>query len=233
MFNMSPLQWYIGITTALFVTLVVYEIGIRWYDRYRIKNGIEEDRSKDNTFNVKYHKIPRSNFRILFEGILIIITGVMMLLSYFKMTEYQKYGAFYDTSWRAKEVEDHFIFTTEDTEFLQDIYNADPENFDYAKYAICLVRIGCADCEKVQDVIKELDNENLYIIHSRSDIGKRYVERYGVQYVPSVIVDDTVIPLYSSESYQPQNTTSDTGTDNIVNDVEDMADDLIENNTIE
>lgn len=227
--NLSPLQWCIGITIALFVTLILFEIFIHWYDNYRIKHGIEEDRSKNNTFSIRYHKIPHSTFRILFEGLLILATGIMCIVCYTKYTNYEKYGAMYDSSWKMVDVEEHFMFESFESELLYDIYKKDPENFKPGDYNVLIVKYGCKECENLQDTINQINIDDIYLIYSRSEIGKIYVDHYGIDYVPCVIAEGSVIPLYSADSYAPQQeTTTKVKTESNVNeDVGDMIDDLM------
>ena len=227
--NLSPLLWQIGIILALVVTLVLFEIFIHWYDNYRIKNGIEEDRSLKNTFSVRYHKVPHSTFRILFEGGLFLAIGVMCLFCYSKFSEYKQYGAFYDNSWKMQDVESHFLYESTDTEFLNELYLSNPDTFDPTAYNVCLIKFGCKECEEMKEYIDAINTENIYLVYSRSDVGKFYVDHYGIQYVPCVVFDGSVIPLYTPDSFTPSEPKTTTPTDTSVGaDTVDMIDQLSE-----
>lgn len=195
-FRMSGLQWKMGIMFALVAALVIFEALTRLYDKYRIDKGIEEDRSKNNTFLTKYHKVPHSVPRILAEGFLFIGAGVMMIMVYAAHMDYERHGAYYDGSWREPGVESHFYFTNDDTEFLSGLYRSNPDGFVPGNYKVCLVKLGCKDCEDLKDVINALPDD-VYVVFCTSDVGRLYVEEYGVNYVPCVIAGDLWSPLSS------------------------------------
>lgn len=139
----------------------------------------------------------------IFTGICASLLVMAGCVTYSIAMRYKAYGAFFDDSWRDPEVERHFMFDTKDTEELQAIFDSDPENFRFDLYDVILVRLGCEDCEKNESrilgakaEIKEKKGRKAYIVFSRSDIGKRYAAMYGVDNVPSVIVDSVVIALY-------------------------------------
>lgn len=193
--NMSPLLLYMGILLALITTTIIFHIGMALSDRYKLKHGLVEDMSKNNTFLVKYHKVPRSTFRIIAGNLLLIITGIMLILTVNKMMKYDEYGAFFDDSWRRKDVEEHFVFTVEDDDKLLELYESNPENFNFECWKVVMVRFGCPDCENLVDTIKKYQDNDYMIIFSRSDIGQKFMEYYDIDYVPSVITDGKVDTL--------------------------------------
>lgn len=174
--NMSPLLLYMGILLALITTTIIFHIGMALSDRYKLKHGLVEDMSKNNTFLVKYHKVPRSTFRIIAGNLLLIITGIMLILTVNKMMKYDEYGAFFDDSWRRKDVEEHFVFTVEDDDKLLELYESNPENFNFECWKVVMVRFGCPDCENLVDTIKKYQDNDYMIIFSRSDIGQKFME---------------------------------------------------------
>lgn len=114
---------------------------------------------------------------------------------------YNNHGAFYDNAWRDPTVDSHFTFDTKDTNYLQNVYNSDPENFKPELYNVILVRLGCSDCEDVEQILLSAKDEGeIYIIFSRSEIGQIYVNKYNIEYVPSTVLDGVYIPLYDEET---------------------------------
>lgn len=196
MFNvfseMSPLLLFIGITLALIVATVIFHIGMHLSDNYKIKHGIVEDMSLKNTFTIKYHRVPHTVPRILIGNALLIATGIMVILTCMKLTNYGSYGAFYDDSWKIKDVEDHFYFLRDDDDKLLEIYNSDPTNFNFETWNVVIVRFGCQECEAMAETIKSYDNEGFYVIFSRSEIGKKFKEHYDINYVPCIISEGQV-----------------------------------------
>ena len=117
---------------------------------------------------------------------------------------YARYGAFYDDAWRDPDVASHFLFESGDTEALQAIYRSDPAAFRPELYDVILVRLGCEDCEKAharilaaKAEIEAKKGRPAYVVFSRSEIGKLYVQEYAIEGVPVAIVGDVAIPLYS------------------------------------
>lgn len=115
--------------------------------------------------------------------------------------DYKNHGAFYDESWRDPNVESHFMFTTADTEALGKAYAAGPDSFDFESVNVLLVKLGCSDCEAAEDALLALYRTGGYaVVFSNSDVGRAYVDYYGVSYVPSVVYAGTVIELRSGSA---------------------------------
>lgn len=209
--NMSPLLLFMGIFLALTTTTIIFHVGMSLSDRYKIKHGLAEDMSKHNTFLVKYHKIPRTTFRIITGNLLLMATGVMLILTINKMIDYDDHGAFYDDSWRRKDVEEHFVFTVEDDDKLTELYESNPDEFNFECWKIVMVRFGCPDCEKQFDKIKEYQDAGYMVIFSRSKIGQKFMEYYNIDYVPSVITDGQL--SYLSTNSTPNAINDDTQVD--------------------
>ncbi len=131
--------------------------------------------------------------------VLVAVLAVLVLAWAGVRNWYQEYGAFYDEAWREPGVEKYFNIKSDDTEALQAIYDADPEGFEYDNYRVVLVRLGCEDCEKVMPTIEALDAlPEYYIVFSRSDIGKTFIEHYGLDFIPTVMYSGTAIELRTS-----------------------------------
>ena len=73
------------------------------------------------------------------DGLLIVATGIMVAVTAMSVIEYQKYGAFYDASWRSPDVEQHFLFDSKSNQDLEAQWLSDPENFPWAEARICFV----------------------------------------------------------------------------------------------
>jgi hypothetical protein len=203
---MNSLLLTIGLSIACLMATLIYHLVVRLSDSYKIKHGIEEDRSLKNTWAVKYHRIPLSKSRIIIGYGLIIITGIVFIICFATMNKYKKYGAFYDESWKYTDVAEHFHFTIDDSEELLRIYNQDPAAFNPAQYPIVMVRFGCPDCEdpEMLNFIQQIDTQNnFYLVFSRSEIGKYLVERYNIASVPCVIVAGNVFYL-TTDALSPE-----------------------------
>lgn len=205
MFRMSPLQFRICAAAGLMAALVIYELASWLADRRRIASGEvpEPPERKDGEKSpfVKYNKVPRTKGRILTEGLLIIATGAMIVASVAAMARYDRYGAFYDASWRVPEAEDHFLFRSDGTKRLQEDYDAAGGELDFSAYKICLVKFGCADCEKVAETIRSLEDDPTWtVVFSNSPVGEAVVEEYGVNFVPSIVFDGQVVELRWSDA---------------------------------
>lgn len=138
-----------------------------------------------------------------FSGICLAALAVCLAGTGITACRYGSYGAFYDDSWKEPDVESHFLFRSDDTEALQAIYDSDPDGFRPALYDVLIVRLGCEDCEAqagrvlaAKDEIAERKGRPAYIIFSRSEIGRLYVDEYGVSEVPVAIVGGALIRLY-------------------------------------
>ena len=204
MFGMSPFQVKCALLISLAAALAVFELVTRLSDRQKLKSGEVEDLRKDDTLLVKHNAVQHSKARFWTEGLLIIATGIALAVAMMSMIDYQDHGAFYDNSWRDPDVENHFYFSSKDNQTLEAIWAKDPENFDWNAYKVCLVRLGCDDCERVAETISNLASNGYVTVFSRSDLGKAYVERYGITYVPSVILSGNIIQLRSGDSTLPQ-----------------------------
>lgn len=201
MFQMSSMQLKGCAAAALFTMLLIFEVVTRLSDRHKIKTGQVKDLREGDTFLKKHNPVQQSRARIWCEGLLIIAAGLACVLWFSAMRDYQRHGAFYDQSWRVPGVEGHFHFTTADTDRLQAEYDADPEGFDFTYRNAILVKLGCEDCEAVMDSLEALYATGGYdVIFSNSEIGKAYVDAYGVTFVPSVIYSGTVIELRGGSS---------------------------------
>lgn len=200
-FNMSPMQLKGCIAAALFAMLIVFESVSRVSDIRKIRSGQSEDLRKDDTLLKKHNMVQHSRFRIWSEGLLIIAAGLSIIIWVAAMQDYQAYGAFYDSAWRMPDVEDHFMFRSDDTERLQKEYDADPKGFDFEARNAILVKLGCEDCENAEEALKALYETGGYdVIFSNSDIGKAYVEHFGITFVPSVTYSGSVIELRTGSS---------------------------------
>lgn len=228
MFNMSPFQLKCAILISLAAALAVFELVTRLSDRQKIKSGEVEDMRKDDTLLVKHNAVQHSKARFWTEGILIIATGVALAFAMMAMIDYQDHGAFYDSSWRDPDVESHFYFSAKANQELEAQYLKDPENFDWSATRICLVKLGCEDCERVHEAISNLAGQGYATIFSTSDLGKAYVEKYNISYVPSVITNGMVIQLRSGDSQIPVYDNDGIPEDhNYGSEARDMVDDLI------
>ncbi len=196
---MSPLLLKLCAALSLFTMLAVFELVTRLSDRAKIKSGEAEDMRKDNTMLKRYNAVPHPRWRYWSEGLLVIGCGIAAVLAMSSVSKYQAYGAFYDDSWRMPDVEEHMLYKADGTEALQALYDADPENFDFSGYKICLVKLGCPDCERVSETINALD-DSFYVVFSTSPVGKAIVEQYGVTYVPSVLYSGTVLEMRTSDA---------------------------------
>ena len=193
MFDMNILHLSTAIALAIFAGSIVACIGAAVYAF-----------NPKQTDNEKQSKIIKRCAQISLIFLAIAIIVVISVVYY-----YNKHGAFYDDAWRDPDVDNHFIWTTDDTEFLQSIYDTDPDNFKPELYDVILVRLGCDDCEKIQDIILSAENnDDLYIIFSRSTIGQIYVNKYDIKYVPCTVIDGIYVPLYDEENMTDQTSTS-------------------------
>lgn len=198
--NLSPLQIKYYLSAAVFAMLVVFELVTRLDNRRKIRSGECEDMRRHNTKLVKYNAVPLPKWRIWTEGLLIIAAGVLMALTIKSMRDYYVYGAFYDSAWRDPDVEDHLIFDSMEGRHLEDFWKLDPENYDWTGNRVVLVKLGCEDCERVAGTINALADQGYTIVFSRSPLGQAYVEKYGINYVPSVIMGGLVVQLRSGDS---------------------------------
>lgn len=202
--TLSPLQIKLYAVLALIAALAVFEAVTRLDDRRRIRSGEVSDQRGKDTLLVKHNAVPYPKWRIWSEGLLIIATGAMVAVTMFSVMEYQKYGAFYDASWRSPEVEDHFLFDSSANQDLEARWLSDPDGFAWNDLRICLVKLGCEDCERVAQAIHELEADGYSVVFSTSEFGRAAVEKYGVTYVPSVILNGMVVQLRSGESMVEQ-----------------------------
>lgn len=226
LFNMSPMQLKMCIAAALFGMLVVFEIVSRLRDAALVKSGQAEDLRKDDTVMTKHNMVRHSRKRIWCEGLLIIATGIAVIVWVAAMMQYRSYGAFYDGAWRMPDVEGHFHFTADDTERLQAEYDEDPENFDFDARSAIVIKLGCQDCENVYETLDALYATGVYdIVFSNSDIGKKYVEYFGITFVPSITYGGNVIELRTGDAQYDDGEPMDGGT---VGDILDAADKLQE-----
>lgn len=224
---MSPLLLKICAAAALFAMLAVFELVTRLSDRAKIKSGEARDMRQDNTLLKRYNAVPLPRWRYWSEGILIIACGAAAVLAMSGVQKYQEYGAFYDDSWRMADVEDHMFYSAAGTEALQALYDADPEHFDFGQYKICLVKLGCPDCERVRETIDALDG-SFYVVFSTSPVGKAVVERYGVTYVPSVVYSGMVLEMRTDGQSVPDDGSGQPSGPSGSGGVGGMVDDLID-----
>ena len=210
--DMSPLLLFMGIFFAVTTSTIVFHIGMALSDRYKLKHGLVEDMSKHNTAMVKYYKIPRTKFRIITGNLLLIISGIMLILTINKLMTYGEYGAFLDDSWRKKDVEEHFVFTVYDDDKLTELYNSNPDDFNFECWKIVMVRFGCPDCEKLSETIKQYQDDGYMVIFSRSEIGKKFMEYYEIDYVPTVITDNKISYLRVNGSDEIEDSKTDVDT---------------------
>lgn len=198
--TLSPMQVKLYLTLALIAALAVFELVTRLDDRRKIRSGEVEDQRKNDTLLVKHNAVPYPKWRIWSEGLLIIATGAAVAITMFSVIRYQEYGAFYDASWRSPEVEKHFLFSSKANQDLESQWLRDPENFPWNDQRICLVKLGCEDCERIESAIRQLESEGYALVFSTSALGREIVSRYDVTYVPSVILNGMVIQLRSGDS---------------------------------
>lgn len=177
---MNSLFIWLGIAAAIAATLLIYIVSM---------------------------KIARNKLSKAFAGAVSSLLVIAGCVAYGVYSEYRRYGAFYDDSWKEPDVAEHFLFENTDTERLQAIYDSDPENFRPELYDVILVRLGCSDCEEqhgrilaAKAEIEAKKGTPAYIVFNRSDIGRIYMDRYGIEGVPSVIVNNAVIPLYPEDT---------------------------------
>lgn len=201
--SLSPLQVKYYIAAALFAALLVFELVTRLSDRYKIKTGQAEDLRKNDTKLVKHNAVQQTKSRVWAEGLLIIAAGISMIVAMTSMLEYQKYGAFYDSSWRSPDVENYFEFDAGPGRELEARWKADPDNFDWNNLKICLVKLGCDDCHRVAETIHGLEAEGYVSVFSRSELGQAVMDRYSVDYVPTVILNGMTVQLRSGDSALP------------------------------
>lgn len=198
--TLSPLQLKLYITLALIAALAVFELVTRMDDRRKIASGQARDQREKDTLFVKHNAVPYPKWRIWSEGLLIVAAGAMVAVTMFSVMEYQKYGAFYDASWRSPEVEDHFLFESGANQDLEARWLSDPEDFDWNSTRLCFVKLGCEDCERVEQAIHDLEADGYAVVFSTSEFGKAAVEKYGITYVPSVVMNGLVVQLRSGGS---------------------------------
>lgn len=224
--TLSPLQIKLYATLALAAALIVFEFVTRMDDRQKIKSGEVKDQREHDTLLVKHNAVPYTKGRIWAEGLLIVATGIMVAVTAMSVIEYQKYGAFYDASWRSPDVEQHFLFDSKSNQDLEAQWLSDPENFPWAEARICFVKLGCEDCERVEQAIHDLEAEGYAVVFSTSEFGRAAVEKYGVTYVPSVVVNGFVVQLRPGAG-PDQNTDQDAGTKSDGAQTQEILDDLM------
>lgn len=201
--TLSPLQVKYYLAIAVFAALLVFELVTRLDDRHKIRSGLAEDLRKSDRGAMKHNAVQYPKWRIWTEGLLIIAAGLCMVLAMWSMSEYDRYGAFYDASWRDPSVEDHFEFESAGNKVLEAAWKADPDAYDWAGTRVVLVKLGCEDCEHVAETIHQLEADGYVTVFSRSELGQAYAEKYGISYVPSAIVGNMVVQLRSGASIIP------------------------------
>lgn len=81
-----------------------------------------------------------------------------------------------------------FIVNKPKSRFKQSPFN---ENFLKHDFTIILYRNGCPSCDLIYDDIKDIQkqhpNKNIYFIESRSIYGKKLVDEYNIEEVPTII----------------------------------------------
>lgn len=224
--TLSPLQLKLYIALALMISLIAYEAVTRLDDRRKIKAGLAEDLRKDDTLLVKHNAVQQPKWRFWSEGLLIIATGIAIAVAMASLMDYQRHGAFYDASWRDPAVESHFEFDATANQDIEAAWRADPENFDWAAQRLCVVKLGCDDCERVAQTIHQLESDGYVTVFSRSDFGKAAVEKYGITYVPSVVMNGLVIQLRSGDSMVETEPPADRKTDGEI--AQDILDGLMQ-----
>jgi len=176
---MSPLINYGIITISVLISLTIFVVLSKFNENHKTSVPI-----------------------ILIKRLLFICFGALLIMTGYKAKRYYDYGAFYDDSYKKPDVESHLgYFKSEETEYLQSIYDKDPENFNFDLYPVIIVRYGCQDCETDFNLINAND-DRYYIVHSRSDIGKKYVEHFNVISVPTFIKNGNILN-YSSGYHDP------------------------------
>lgn len=201
LFNMSPLQLKGCTAAALLAMLLVFKIVSVASDRKKVRSGQEDDLRKGDTLLKKHNMVRHSPARVWAEGLLVIAAGLSVVVLVAAVRDYEAHGAFYDESWRMPGVEGHFMFRSDDTERLQAEYDADPEAFDFEARNAILVKLGCEDCEAVEESLQALYATGGYdVVFSNSEIGKAYVEHFGITFVPSVTYAGNVIELRTGSS---------------------------------
>ena len=177
---MNTLFTTIALTIAFFVTALIFTIGV-----------------VTKKLHTKGTKIFLSLSAVL---TVLALSSVFIIFNYYK-----SYGVFYGEdkqAYKDKNVESHFVFTTDDTEKLQAVYDSDPENFNTRNYDVLIVKFACNDCEEqaerifaAKEEIQARKNNPAYIIFSRSEIGQRYIIDYNIENVPVAIIDGEKIQL--------------------------------------
>ena len=189
---MNMLCVAIALAAAFAAILAIYCVPIAISRRRAAKQGVD---------------IPVSAFGMAFPiaaGLLLLVSLGMLAAN---IARYSRYGAFYDDSWRDPEIESHFIFDTDDSKALEAIRSSDPDAFDPDLYDVILIRLGCADCEAASGDISALKAaieaarpEPVYIVFSRSPIGKYYVDHYSIKEVPCIVMNGAVTGMSESSA---------------------------------
>lgn len=186
-------------SAGLFAVFVIYNLLMRIYDRYLDRIDPLPDAGKKRTlWDRQFYRRPRSYFRIIFENALRILLGISFVVLGIVFLRYDRYGAFLDDSWKYPDVEEHFLFEIKDGEYLEDLYHRNEEAFDLSSHNVVLVKLGCKRCENLYEEIMDLRSQGYLILFSRSDIGRLYVEEYGIASVPCLINGNTVTYLDGS-----------------------------------
>ena len=190
--NMNHFKFYFALFVCFAIIFIVYMIIQKISDKHREDAGEEQIKQSKNPL-IKNYKFKRTKFQIIFPNAVLIIAGICLILFVKTWMKYQSYGAFYDDSWKQPDVESHFYFDSSDSEELYKLYKSNPENFNLSAYNVAIVRFGCPECEEDKNALDELKANGIvdYIIYSRSEIGKIFVDNFNVHYVPCVILDGT------------------------------------------
>ena len=203
---MSPVQIAMCAAAALTAMAILVHVLYWLSDRAALKSGnAAEPEKPEGVPFLKRNAVVHTKGRILLEGCLMIAAGVAIVAWMGLASHWAKYGAFYDNAWRDPSAADHFIWTNEDTEALQKLYDADPEGFDFDARKAIIVTLGCPDCENAKDAITALQaTGDYYVVFSASRIGRAYMEHYDISWVPSVTYSGLVIELRGTRLPDPE-----------------------------
>ena len=143
-------------------------------------------------------KILRSIFRnetpltiLITQSVTCLLLGILLISTGMIMGKYKEHGALYEDeiNMPINAIVAHFEFPDESDALKTALESgANLEDLD-----VVIVRFGCKDCSNNYDEIMRLHNENnAYIVFSRSEIGKQIVETYNITAVPAYVHENVV-----------------------------------------
>ncbi len=187
---MNAFYWLGVLLIADIVVICVYKLLIGMHDR-RL-DEIDPVPERKGLWARQFYKRPRTYRRIIFENLIMIALGGLLIAFACVMHWYEKYGAFYGDYYKYPGVEEHLIFDAKDNDYLEKVYEKDPEGFTLGHYNIVLVKMGCEDCERMKEEIKDLQNSGYLLVFTDSKVGRLCREQYHIANVPCVIEEGAV-----------------------------------------